>query len=206
MYRCTPRRFVQGKSSEIIYQLGCCHASPISCFRVRPNMESNYGRVGKILLKSICYKRRSEMSEDARNVCNTVPKIYQELKRTILHIVWPFAVAGLLLVACDKGNVSVPQDSSGGVSYDERDWDWNKRTDRDFRDSEEYFLGFCRISEFTEQILASDVTVLANKGPTAEMLAGLELLHYRTANIRAQENPPVPKKQVTLGDYSLSYG
>ncbi len=30
----------------------------------------------------------------------------------------------------------------------------------------------------------SDVTDLVNKGPMAEMLAGLELLHYRTPNIR----------------------
>lgn len=40
------------------------------------------------------------------------------------------------------------------------------------------------ISELTEQILTSDVTSLVNKGPMAEMLAGLELLHYRTPNIR----------------------
>ena len=40
------------------------------------------------------------------------------------------------------------------------------------------------ISELTEQILTSDVTDLVNKGPMAEMLAGLELLHYRTPNIR----------------------
>ena len=40
------------------------------------------------------------------------------------------------------------------------------------------------ISELTEQILTSDVTDLINKGPMAEMLAGLELLHYRTPNIR----------------------
>ena len=40
------------------------------------------------------------------------------------------------------------------------------------------------ISELTEQILTSDVTDLVNKGPIAEMLAGLELLHYRTPNIR----------------------
>ena len=40
------------------------------------------------------------------------------------------------------------------------------------------------ISELTEQILTSDVTNLVNKGPMAEMLAGLELLHYRTPNIR----------------------
>ena len=40
------------------------------------------------------------------------------------------------------------------------------------------------ISELTEQILTSDVTDLVNKGPMAEMLVGLELLHYRTPNIR----------------------
>ena len=40
------------------------------------------------------------------------------------------------------------------------------------------------VSELTEQILTSDVTDLVNKGPMAEMLAGLELLHYRTPNIR----------------------
>ena len=40
------------------------------------------------------------------------------------------------------------------------------------------------ISELTEQILTSDVADLVNKGPMAEMLAGLELLHYRTPNIR----------------------
>lgn len=40
------------------------------------------------------------------------------------------------------------------------------------------------ISELTEQILTSDVTDLVNKGPMAEMIAGLELLHYRTPNIR----------------------
>ena len=40
------------------------------------------------------------------------------------------------------------------------------------------------ISEMTEQILTSDVSDLVNKGPVAEMLAGLELLHYRTPNIR----------------------
>ncbi|MBQ9256439.1 MAG: ATP-binding protein [Acidaminococcaceae bacterium] len=40
------------------------------------------------------------------------------------------------------------------------------------------------ISELTEQILASDVAELVNKGPMAEMVAGLELLHYRTPNIR----------------------
>ena len=40
------------------------------------------------------------------------------------------------------------------------------------------------ISELTEHILTSDVSDLANKGPMAETIAGLELLHYRTPNIR----------------------
>lgn len=40
------------------------------------------------------------------------------------------------------------------------------------------------ISEITEMILTSDVSELVNKGPMAEMLAGLEMLHYRTPNIR----------------------
>ena len=40
------------------------------------------------------------------------------------------------------------------------------------------------ISELTEQILTSDITDLVNKGPMAEMIAGLELFHYRTPNIR----------------------
>lgn len=40
------------------------------------------------------------------------------------------------------------------------------------------------ISELTEHILTSDVSDLVNKGPMAEMLAGLELLHYLTPNIR----------------------
>lgn len=40
------------------------------------------------------------------------------------------------------------------------------------------------ISELTTQILTSNVTDLVNKGPMAEMLAGLEMLHYRTPNIR----------------------
>ena len=40
------------------------------------------------------------------------------------------------------------------------------------------------ISELTEQILTSEVSDLVNKGPMAEMLAGLELLHYLTPNIR----------------------
>lgn len=40
------------------------------------------------------------------------------------------------------------------------------------------------ISELTNQILTADVAELANKGPMAEMVAGLELLHYQTPNIR----------------------
>ena len=40
------------------------------------------------------------------------------------------------------------------------------------------------ISELTEHILTSDVSDLANKGPMAKTIAGLELLHYRTPNIR----------------------
>lgn len=40
------------------------------------------------------------------------------------------------------------------------------------------------ISELTEQVLTSSITDLVNKGPMAEMLSGLELLHYRTPNIR----------------------
>lgn len=40
------------------------------------------------------------------------------------------------------------------------------------------------VSELTEQILASDIADLINKGPMAEMLVGLELYHYRTPNIR----------------------
>jgi predicted AAA+ superfamily ATPase len=36
----------------------------------------------------------------------------------------------------------------------------------------------------TEHILTCDAANLANKGPMAEMIAGLELLHYRTPNIR----------------------
>ncbi len=40
------------------------------------------------------------------------------------------------------------------------------------------------ISELTEQILTCEVSELVNKGSMAEMMAGLELLHYRTPNIR----------------------
>lgn len=40
------------------------------------------------------------------------------------------------------------------------------------------------ISEITTQILTADVSDLVNKGPMAEMIAGLELLHYMTPNMR----------------------
>lgn len=40
------------------------------------------------------------------------------------------------------------------------------------------------ISELTEHILTSNIVELVNKGPMAEMVAGLEFLHYRTPNIR----------------------
>lgn len=40
------------------------------------------------------------------------------------------------------------------------------------------------ISELTRQILIGDIAELVNKGPMAKMIAGLELLHYRTPNIR----------------------
>ena len=40
------------------------------------------------------------------------------------------------------------------------------------------------VSELTEQILTGSVSDLINKGPMAEMLVGLELLRYRTPNIR----------------------
>ena len=40
------------------------------------------------------------------------------------------------------------------------------------------------ITEITTHILTSTASNLANKGPMAEMLAGLELLHYRSPNIR----------------------
>lgn len=40
------------------------------------------------------------------------------------------------------------------------------------------------ISELTEQILTADISDLVNKGPMAELTVGLEMLHYRTPNIR----------------------
>lgn len=40
------------------------------------------------------------------------------------------------------------------------------------------------ITELTTHILTSNISDLINKGAIAEMLAGLELLHYRTPNIR----------------------
>ena len=39
-------------------------------------------------------------------------------------------------------------------------------------------------SELTKQILIGNVAEMVNKGPIAEMIAGLELLHYRSPNIR----------------------
>lgn len=42
------------------------------------------------------------------------------------------------------------------------------------------------ISEITQDILTDDAAKLVNKGPMAEMVAGLELLHYRTPNIRQE--------------------
>jgi len=40
------------------------------------------------------------------------------------------------------------------------------------------------VSELTSQILTSNVSDLVNKGPMAEMVAGLEMLHYMTPNFR----------------------
>ena len=40
------------------------------------------------------------------------------------------------------------------------------------------------ITELTTHILTATAADLVNKGPMAEMLAGLELLHYRTPNLR----------------------
>lgn len=40
------------------------------------------------------------------------------------------------------------------------------------------------ISELTTHILTSNVTDLVNKGPMAEMVAGLEILHNKTPNLR----------------------
>jgi len=40
------------------------------------------------------------------------------------------------------------------------------------------------ISELVEQVLTSNLSDLVNKGPLAEMVVGLELLHYRTPNLR----------------------
>lgn len=42
------------------------------------------------------------------------------------------------------------------------------------------------VSEITQDILTDDAAKLVNKGPMAEMVAGLELLHYRTPNIRQE--------------------
>lgn len=40
------------------------------------------------------------------------------------------------------------------------------------------------IYEQTQQILTGDIVDLVNKGPMAEMIAGLEMLHYKTPNMR----------------------
>jgi len=40
------------------------------------------------------------------------------------------------------------------------------------------------VSELASHILTSDVSDLVNKGPMAEMVAGLEMLHYMTPNFR----------------------
>ena len=40
------------------------------------------------------------------------------------------------------------------------------------------------ISKITSEILTEDPTNLVNKGPLAEMVAGLELLRYKTPNLR----------------------
>ena len=40
------------------------------------------------------------------------------------------------------------------------------------------------VSELTTQILTASATDLANKGPMAEMVVGLEMLHYMSPNIR----------------------
>ena len=40
------------------------------------------------------------------------------------------------------------------------------------------------IKELTTHILTATAADLVNKGPMAEMLAGLELLHYRTPNLQ----------------------
>jgi predicted AAA+ superfamily ATPase len=40
------------------------------------------------------------------------------------------------------------------------------------------------ITEITTHILTATASDLVNKGPMAEMLAGLELLHYRTPNLQ----------------------
>ena len=63
------------------------------------------------------------------------------------------------------------------------------------------------ISELTEHIMTSSITDLVNKGPIAEMLAGLELLHYRTPNIRHEMfywQRPAKNSQAEV-DYISSY-
>lgn len=45
-------------------------------------------------------------------------------------------------------------------------------------------MSFGNISELTTQILTASATDLVNKGPMAEQLAGLEMLHHMSPNIR----------------------
>lgn len=45
-------------------------------------------------------------------------------------------------------------------------------------------MSFRNISELTTQILTASATDLVNKGPLAEQLAGLEMLHHMSPNIR----------------------
>lgn len=63
------------------------------------------------------------------------------------------------------------------------------------------------ISELTEHILTSDISDLVNKGPMAEMVAGLELLRYRTPNIRHKLFYWVREAKSSLAeiDYISSY-
>lgn len=63
------------------------------------------------------------------------------------------------------------------------------------------------ISELTEHILTSDISDLVNKGPMAEIVAGLELLRYRTPNIRHKLFYWVREAKSSLAeiDYISSY-
>lgn len=63
------------------------------------------------------------------------------------------------------------------------------------------------VSELTTQILTSDVSELANKGPMAEMVAGLEILHYKTPNIRHDLFywPRMAKNSSAEIDYLVTY-